>query len=70
MSNDFKANEIEYKVKDRAVLEKAIGYTFKDRNLLEEALTHSSYANESNRNLVCNERMEFLGDSVLSVVSA
>lgn len=72
MSNDFgfMADEIEYKVKDRALLEKAIGYTFKDRSLLEEALTHSSYANEGNRNLVCNERMEFLGDSVLSVVSA
>lgn len=72
MNNDFGfvTDEIEYKVKDRALLEKAIGYTFKDRSLLEEALTHSSYANESNRNLVCNERMEFLGDSVLSVVSA
>ena len=52
-------------------LEKTIGYTFRDRALLTEALTHSSYANElkaRKQNVVCNERLEFLGDSVLSIV--
>ena len=50
-------------------LMQVIGYSFKDRQLLEEALTHSSYANEHQRDGVrCNERLEFLGDSVLSIV--
>lgn len=48
-------------------LEKRIGYTFRDRQLLETALTHSSYANESHRG-ESNERLEFLGDSVLGIV--
>lgn len=49
--------------------EKVINYEFKDTALLEEALTHSSYANDQkNKNLKCNERLEFLGDSVLSLV--
>lgn len=43
-----------------------IGYTFKNVRLLETALTHSSYANESK--LESNERLEFLGDSVLSLI--
>lgn len=46
--------------------EEIIGYTFKNRDLLRTALTHSSYANEHGS--VCNERFEFLGDSVLSIV--
>ncbi len=52
-------------------LEKRIGYTFKDKTLLEEALTHSSYSNElSQKHIIknCNERLEFLGDSVLSII--
>ena len=52
-------------------LEKKIGYSFKNRELLTEALTHSSYANElkaKRQTISCNERLEFLGDSVLSVV--
>ena len=49
-------------------LEKTIGYTFKDPSLLENALTHASYANE--KKTVSNERMEFLGDSVLGFVAA
>ena len=54
-------------------LEAAIGYRFRNRGLLREALTHSSYANESKAKakkaqLECNERLEFLGDSVLSLV--
>lgn len=52
------------------LLEEKIEYKFKDRNLLIEALTHSSYANEQKRAISCNERMEFLGDAVLSIVSA
>lgn len=51
-------------------LEEKIGYTFKDSTLLTEAMTHSSYANERHGNVKCNERMEFLGDAVLSIVSA
>jgi len=52
-------------------LEKAIGYVFRNRAILENALTHSSYANE-NRERGCrdNERLEFLGDSVLGFVTA
>ena len=48
-------------------IEKIIGYTFKDKNLLKGAFIHSSYANE-HREVKSNERLEFLGDSVLSVI--
>jgi len=48
--------------------EKIIGYTFKDKKLITQALTHSSYANERKNPSGCNERLEFLGDSVLSIV--
>ncbi len=51
--------------------EKIIGYTFLNKDLLRTALTHSSYANElrSRKKIVeCNERLEFLGDSVLSII--
>lgn len=50
-------------------LEEKIEYTFKNKSLLKEALTHSSYANEHTK-MASNERMEFLGDAVLSIVSA
>jgi ribonuclease-3 len=50
-------------------LEKALGYTFRDRSLLETAVTHSSWANE-NEGISDNERLEFLGDSVVGVVVA
>lgn len=50
--------------------EKKIGYTFKNKQLLETAFTHSSFANERHLTSDCNERLEFLGDSVLGVVSA
>lgn len=46
-------------------LEQALGYGFRDREFLETALTHSSYANERHGGAVSNERLEFLGDSVL-----
>lgn len=49
-------------------LEKALAYTFKDINYLKTGLTHSSYANEYKRNLKSNERQEFLGDAVLSII--
>ncbi len=50
-------------------LEKTIGYYFGQPALLDEALTHSSYANEHGQNRIsCNERLEFLGDSVLSII--
>lgn len=47
-------------------IEKKIGYEFKNKELLETALTHSSYSNE--KKVPNNERLEFLGDSVLSVI--
>lgn len=50
-------------------LEEKIGYTFKKKYLINRALTHSSYANEMGLSYVeHNERLEFLGDSVLSLV--
>ena len=51
-------------------LESKLGYTFHDRKLLENALTHSSYANENRGGLSSNERLEFLGDSILGMVVA
>lgn len=57
-------------------LEKRIGYIFKNKFLLNEALTHTSYANDhkisksrSKKNINDNERLEFLGDSVLHLVT-
>lgn len=43
-----------------------LGYQFQNKALLQEAITHSSYANE--RHCAYNERLEFLGDSVLSII--
>ena len=57
--------------KSPAFLEQTIGYTFRDSSILREALTHSSYSNElkAKKKLApCNERLEFLGDSILSSV--
>lgn len=51
-------------------LEQLIGYEFKDKQLLKIALTHSSYANEMKNEIKYNERLEFLGDSVLGLVTA
>lgn len=54
-------------------LEGRIGYSFKDKMILKKALTHSSYSNESgakNHHILCNERLEFLGDSVLSLITS
>lgn len=49
-------------------LEKNIGYIFKDKSYLKIAITHSSYANERKDSTQYNERQEFLGDAVLSIV--
>ncbi len=49
-------------------LEKNIGYTFKNKDLLKTALTHTSYANEHAAQ--SNEKLEFLGDSILEFVSS
>ena len=51
-------------------LEEKLGYSFQNRALLENALTHSSCANESRGKLTSNERLEFLGDSILGMVVA
>lgn len=48
--------------------QKTINYTFKNKSFLETALTHSSYANEKKSGCPYNERQEFLGDAVLSLV--
>lgn len=49
-------------------LQEIIGYQFKDEYLLEVAVTHSSYANEVKHHTKYNERQEFLGDAVLSII--
>lgn len=51
-------------------LQQKIGYTFRNPQLLKQAVTHSSYANEGKKHGKNNERLEFLGDSVLSVIVA
>lgn len=50
------------------IIEKSIGYTFQDKNLLKKALTHTSYAYENN--IESNEKLEFLGDSILEFISS
>lgn len=49
-------------------LENSIGYTFKNKQLLENALTHTSYAYE--KHIASNEKLEFLGDSILEFISS
>ena len=56
---------------DLKKFQELIGYAFKNEQLLKQALTHSSYANEKHlKKLSDNERLEFLGDAVLEVVSS
>lgn len=60
-------------IKNLEKLEANIGYTFKNKNLLSTALTHSSYTNEAKAKGIItesNERLEFLGDSVLSLITS
>ncbi|MBI5675132.1 MAG: ribonuclease III [Nitrospirae bacterium] len=55
--------------KSIAPLEVSIGYTFRKKSLLKEAVTHKSFAHEKHKeNILFNERMEFLGDAVLSII--
>lgn len=68
---DFVRGRNMNKVETIKNLEEALGYRFRDRALLEKAVTHSSYSNEKNLGkLGCNERLEFLGDAVLEIVSS
>lgn len=53
---------------DFSVLLKTLNLSFKNQNLLEQAFLHRSYLNEVKLNMASNERLEFLGDSVLSLV--
>lgn len=58
-----------FHMKDIADLEKQFGYVFKNRKLLTEALTHRSFYHENpDKSIAHNERLEFLGDSVLGFV--
>lgn len=50
--------------------EKTIGYTYQNKALMNKPLTHSSYSNEGKRGIHDNERLEFLGDSILSLIVA
>ena len=57
--------------RDLRELEEKIGYEFRNKQLFRQAMIHSSYANEHRLDkLECNERLEFLGDAVLEVVSS
>lgn len=57
--------------RDISFLEKTIGYTFCNKEYVHEAMRHSSYANENKQyGIGSNERLEFLGDTVLSVVTS
>ncbi len=57
--------------RDLKKLEEIVGYTFKNKRLLSQAMTHSSYANEKKLGKAgCNERLEFLGDAVLELISS
>ena len=56
---------------DTSPLENILGHNFNDTDILSRALTHSSFANEQKArgiSVLCNERLEFLGDSILSMV--
>lgn len=67
-----KKNEKTYQYPDISAYEEKIGYKYKNKHLLETALTHSSFTNEQRAKRVTaysNERLEFLGDSVLSLIT-
>lgn len=53
---------------DLSILENSINYNFKNKDLLKKALTHTSYANENH--IESNEKLEFLGDSILEFISS
>ena len=57
--------------KELRELEQKIGYQFENKALLKQAMTHSSYINEQKmKKTDCNERLEFLGDAVLELISS
>ncbi|MBC8284505.1 MAG: ribonuclease III, partial [Nitrospinae bacterium] len=58
----------EKRMEKLASIQNLTKYNFLDLKLLNKALTHKSYANEKSKNLKHNERMEFLGDSVLDIL--
>lgn len=65
-NNEFQSNEL-----NTASLESILGHKFVNTDILTRALTHSSFANEQKARgigILCNERLEFLGDSILSMV--
>lgn len=68
MSSSFRSLERIEKMTSIEKFEEAIGYSFKNKKYIQQALTHSSYANEKKIPGGSNERLEFLGDSVLSIV--
>ena len=60
-------------LKSVSMLEEEIGYIFKNKEYIKTALTHSSFSNENkhkDKKVIDNERLEFLGDSVLSIVTS
>lgn len=60
-----------HKVKELKELQEKIEYRFQDSQILRQAMIHSSYANENHlQKYECNERLEFLGDAVLELVSS
>ncbi|MZH04208.1 MAG: ribonuclease III [Nitrospinae bacterium] len=61
---DFSEN----RMKELSSLQNKINFKFSDLKLLNKALTHKSYANEKSKSLKHNERLEFLGDSVLDIL--
>ena len=63
-------DEVSLPFPDLSLLESRCGYSFKDRELLERALTHPSYSNERRRKRKHNQRLEFLGDAVLGMITA
>lgn len=56
------------RLKQISEFEERIGYTFNDKKLIDVAFTHSSYINESRKKSLSNERLEFLGDSILDMI--
>ncbi len=66
----FEMNPLQLLYQSTPQIEHALGYTFKDPNLLATAFIHSSYINENKEVAVHNERLEFLGDSVLGMLIA
>jgi len=58
------------KKNDLTLLENKIGYTFRNKELLKNALTHKTFAFEAEIPLEYNERLEFLGDSILNFIVA